>query len=154
VTGPLGFIAVNALAGAGQKVTTDVIIDGKSVEESITDPNTIVAAGLGAVAAKLGGQVPKVPTYLASNGEKISFAMGPEAVVYGGKKFASNTADMLLSQQVESVFTFRTVAGGVVANVPTHNTVGCNGPFECARQFIFGDSGTPPPCTVNPNDQY
>ena len=153
VTGPSVYVAVNAATGAGQKIATDVLIEGIPLEQAVLDPNTLLAAGVSAAGAKFGGQVPKVPTYVATNGETIAFATGIEAAAYGGGQYRSNTAKLLLSQQVDSMFKFRTIAGALAANTPVSTPEGCNGSFDCAIQFIYANNpDRMPPCTADPID--
>jgi RHS repeat-associated protein len=155
VTGPLGFVAANAFAGAGQKVTTDVMVNGKPLDEAVLDPNTAIAAGIGAIGAKVGGQVPKVPSYVASNGEEILYATGVEAVVFGGKGFAHATGRMLLSQQVESSLAPRAAAAAAITNLPYSIPQGCTNPWDCLLQSFGGGAvGQSEPCTVDLNDEH
>jgi hypothetical protein len=153
VTGPLGFVAVNAVAGAGQKVTTDVMVSDRPLDEALLDPNTAVAAGIGALGAKVGGQVPRVPTYVASNGETVLFAVGKEAAAFGGKEFAQNTGRMLLTQQFASSVSARSLAEAMIANVPASAPPTCSG-IGCWLQEMLGDNQTPPPCTVDLDDEW
>jgi RHS repeat-associated protein len=153
VTGPIGFVVANAVAGAGQKVTTDVLVDGKSLEESVLSPDTFVAAGINVIGAKVGGYLPKVPTYAASNGETIIFASGAEAIAFGGHQYASNTAEMLLSQQVESMMGPRTAASALITNSPVPVSQGCSDLIGCAKQFFNLNPPLPPPCMADPSSQ-
>jgi hypothetical protein len=155
VTGPLGFVAANAFAGAGQKVTTDVVVDGRSLDEAILDPNTAVAASIGALGAKVGGQVPKMPSHIASNGEEILYATGVEAAAFGGKEFAQVTSGMLLSQQIESSLAPRTAAAAAITNLSYSMPQNCTSPWDCLLRSLGGGSvGQPEPCTVDPNDKH
>ncbi|MFN3786029.1 MAG: RHS repeat-associated core domain-containing protein, partial [Thiothrix sp.] len=152
VTGPLGFVAVNAAAGAGQKVTTDVLVSGKPLHEAVLDPNTAVAAGIGALGAKVGGPMPKIPSYVASNGETVLFSVGKEAVALGGKEFAQNTSRMLLSQQFASSVSARSLAGAMIANIPVSAPSSCSG-ISCWLQEMLDDNQTPLPCTIDLDDE-
>jgi RHS repeat-associated protein len=152
IVGPVGFIATNALAGVGQKVSTDILIDGKTPTESFLDPNTVLAAGVGAAGAAVGGTMPKVASYVASNGETILIAVGKEAVAYGGANFAQVTEKMLLSEQTASVFSARSIAGAMLTNAPLA-TSSCTG-LGCLWYWILGeqDNSNLTPCTLDPND--
>jgi hypothetical protein len=152
VTGPLGYIAVNAATGIGQKVATDVLVDGKSLDRAILDPNTAFAASTSALGAMVGGQAPKQLVFKASNGEIIVFATGKEAVAFGGDKFAETTAEMLLSEQAR--INARAFAGATLANIPISTQGNCVG-VGCWINVLTGADGVViPPCTVDPNDEY
>jgi len=156
VTGPLGFIAANAVAGAGQKVTTDVVVSGKPLDEAILNPNTLLAAGGGALAGVLGGPSPKQPVYVASNGEKILFEVGKVAEAYGGTRFARTTSSMLLNQQVQVAASSQSLLtnvaiGSLTPDMPDR----CSGFLDCIGEALFGKEPTQNtvlPCTVDPRD--
>ena len=156
VTGPLGFIAANAVAGAGQKVTTDVVVSGKPLDEAVLDPNTLLAAGGGALAGVLGGPLPKQPVYVASNGEKILFEVGEAAEAYGGVRFARTTSSMLLNQQVQVAASGQSLLTNVIiGSFAPETPARCNGFLDCIAETLFGRESTqtaPLPCTVDPSD--
>ena len=153
VTGPIGLIAANAVAGAGQKVTTDVVISGMPLDEAILDPNTAIAAGIGAAGAKVGAPLPRVPSYVASNGETILLAVGKEAAAFGGKEFARNTGRMLLSEQFAGSVSARSLTGAMIANIPATIPSTCTG-IGCWVQELFDDTRTLSPCTVDVDDEW
>ena len=135
VTGPTTAVVLNGGLGAAQEMTTDVVVEGKSIGDAF-DAETVVAGVLGTVGGYIQGKIPDDLVFVASNGDKMGVATGMDALAHGGEWFARNTNRLLIGEQLRAITLPRFIMGGSIGNIPVPEEDSQECSWSCPVQSI------------------
>ncbi|MCA9368357.1 RHS repeat-associated core domain-containing protein, partial [Candidatus Kaiserbacteria bacterium] len=145
ITGGMPAIVTNSTLGAMQEVTTDMVVEGKSLSQAV-DPDTAVAGILGGI----GTFIQKaIPTKLVNEGRWGSVFEWPTTPnISVSPEFAADNSRRLMGRQLQAIFSSRTFMGATIGNVPipedivpevTENSCGWRCPIQSLRELVDGE---------------